>query len=79
MTPPVGIPPGHLFEQVQYGRHACWQVNHVWYPVDRMPVRELLDRENWADAVLAYGPKPLLERFVRHRKDGDNARFVANQ
>jgi hypothetical protein len=56
----------------QYGRHSCWLVNQVWYPVDRTPVRDLLDRERWADQVLAYDPnRPLLDRFITHRKEDD--------
>jgi len=66
MSPSVGIPPGHLYEVLQYGRHSCWQVNNVWYPPDRVPVRQLLEREKWADKVLSYGPRPLLDRFVSH-------------
>lgn len=53
----------------QYGRHSCWRVNTVWYPVDRTPVRELLEREDWARKVLAYGPTRLSDRFVSHRKE----------
>lgn len=62
---------GYLLEAMQYGRHSCWQVNGVWWPHDRTPVRELLDREDWTRKVLAFGPVPLAERFVSHRKEDE--------
>lgn len=59
----------------QYGDHACWQVNGVWYPVTRTPVRDLLERENWTQRVLARGPIPLSDRFVSHRPESIRERL----